>query len=38
LKIYPAAPPVQQKLDLAAAKKVDAAGWAFDPASVKVKP
>jgi sulfonate transport system substrate-binding protein len=38
LKIYPAAPPVQQKLDLAAAKKVDAAAWTFDPASVKVKP
>jgi sulfonate transport system substrate-binding protein len=38
LKIYPAAPPVQRKLDLAAAQKVDAAGWVFDPASVKIKP
>jgi len=38
LKIYSAAPPVQQKLDLAAAQKVDAAGWAFDPVSVKIKP
>lgn len=38
LKIYPAEPPLQQKLDLAAAKKVDASSWNFDPASVKVKP
>jgi ABC-type nitrate/sulfonate/bicarbonate transport system substrate-binding protein len=38
LKIYPAAPPVEQKLDLTAARKVDAVGWPFDPASVKVKP
>jgi sulfonate transport system substrate-binding protein len=38
LKIYPAAPPLQQKLDLAAAKKLDAAAWSFDPATVKVKP
>jgi len=38
LKIYSAAPPVRQKLDLAAAQKVDAAGWAFDPASVQIKP
>ena len=38
LKIYSAQPPIQQKLDLAAAQKVDAAGWAFDPASVKIKP
>jgi ABC-type nitrate/sulfonate/bicarbonate transport system substrate-binding protein len=38
LKIYPVAPPVQQKLDLEGAKKVDATSWNFDPASVKVKP
>jgi sulfonate transport system substrate-binding protein len=37
LKIYPAEPPLQQKLDLAAAKKVDAASWSFDPATVKVR-
>lgn len=38
LKIYPIVPPLQQKLDLAAAKKLDAAAWSFDPATVKVKP
>lgn len=38
LKIYPMAPPLQQKLDLAAANKVDATAWNFDPSSVKVKP
>jgi ABC-type nitrate/sulfonate/bicarbonate transport system substrate-binding protein len=37
LKIYPQPPPVQQKLDLSAAKKVDAETWQFDPASVKIK-
>jgi sulfonate transport system substrate-binding protein len=37
LKIYPAAPPVQQKLDLSAAKKVDADSWPFDATAVKVK-
>jgi ABC-type nitrate/sulfonate/bicarbonate transport system substrate-binding protein len=37
LKIYPAPPPVQQKLDLTAAKKVDGESWQFDPAAVKVK-
>jgi len=37
LKIYPVAPPVQQKLDLAAAKKVDGETWNFDPATVKLK-
>jgi ABC-type nitrate/sulfonate/bicarbonate transport system substrate-binding protein len=37
LKIYPAPPPVQQKLDLSAAKKVDGESWKFDPAGVKVK-
>jgi sulfonate transport system substrate-binding protein len=37
LKIYPAAPALQQKLDLAAAKKVDSDTWTFDPQSVKVK-
>jgi sulfonate transport system substrate-binding protein len=38
LKIYPAEPPLRQRLDLAAARKVDAATWSFDPATVKVKP
>lgn len=38
LKIYPTAPPLQQKLDLTAANKVDAAVWTFHPSSVKVKP
>ena len=37
LKIYPAEPPLRQKLDLTAANKVDASTWEFDPASVKVK-
>jgi sulfonate transport system substrate-binding protein len=37
LNIYPVAPPVQQKLDLAAAKKVDGETWNFDPATVKLK-
>jgi ABC-type nitrate/sulfonate/bicarbonate transport system substrate-binding protein len=37
LKIYPAPPPVQQKLDLTAAKKVDAEASKFNPADVKVK-
>ena len=38
LKIYPASPAVQQKLDLLAAKKVDAESWNFDTSSVKLKP
>jgi ABC-type nitrate/sulfonate/bicarbonate transport system substrate-binding protein len=38
LKIYPAAPPVLQKLDLSAAKKVDALAWSFDPATAQRKP
>jgi ABC-type nitrate/sulfonate/bicarbonate transport system substrate-binding protein len=38
LKIYPIVPPLKQKLDLAAAKKLDSTPWTFDPASVKVKP
>jgi ABC-type nitrate/sulfonate/bicarbonate transport system substrate-binding protein len=37
LKIYPAPPPVQQKLDLTTAQKVDAESWQFDPATVSVK-
>ncbi len=37
LKIYPIEPPLSQKLDLTAAKKVDGAPWAFDPKTVKVK-
>jgi sulfonate transport system substrate-binding protein len=37
LRIYPVPPPVQQKLDLTAAKKVDADSWQFDPAAVKMK-
>lgn len=37
LKIYPAPPPVQQKLDLTAAKKVDGDIWQFDLAAVKVR-
>jgi sulfonate transport system substrate-binding protein len=37
LKIYPVPPPVQQKLDLSAAKKIDADSWPFDAAAVKVK-
>ena len=37
LKIYPAPPPLQQKLDLASAKKVDGETWSFDPQAVKVK-
>jgi sulfonate transport system substrate-binding protein len=37
LKIYPVPPPVQQKLDLSAAKKVDGETWSFDPAAVKLK-
>jgi ABC-type nitrate/sulfonate/bicarbonate transport system substrate-binding protein len=37
LNIYPAPPPVQQKLDLTAAQKVDGESWQFDPAAVKVK-
>jgi ABC-type nitrate/sulfonate/bicarbonate transport system substrate-binding protein len=37
LKIYPVAPPVQQKLDLSAAKKVDGETWNFDPEAVRLK-
>jgi ABC-type nitrate/sulfonate/bicarbonate transport system substrate-binding protein len=37
LKIYPVPPPVQQKLDLAAAKKVDGETWNFDLEAVKSK-
>ena len=37
LKIYPAPPPVQQKLDLSAAKKVDSEAWDFDPEAIKLK-
>ena len=37
LKIYPVPPPVQQKLDLSAAKKVDGETWSFDPEAVKSK-
>jgi sulfonate transport system substrate-binding protein len=37
LKIYPAPPPVEQKLDLTAAKKVDGDSWQFDPATVKMR-
>jgi ABC-type nitrate/sulfonate/bicarbonate transport system substrate-binding protein len=37
LKIYPAPPALQQKLDLATAKKVDGETWKFDPDTVKVK-
>jgi ABC-type nitrate/sulfonate/bicarbonate transport system substrate-binding protein len=37
LKIYPAPPSLQQKLDLGAAKKVDGDTWSFDPQAVKVK-
>ena len=37
LKIYPAPRPVEQKLDLTAAKKVDGNSWQFDPATVKMR-
>ena len=37
LKIYPVAPPVQQKLDLSAAKKVDGETWNFNPGAVRLK-
>jgi ABC-type nitrate/sulfonate/bicarbonate transport system substrate-binding protein len=37
LKIYPTPPPVQRKLDLSAARKVDADTWKFDAAAVKLK-
>jgi sulfonate transport system substrate-binding protein len=37
LKIYPVPPPVRQKLDLSAAKKVDGETWSFDPEAVKSK-
>ena len=37
LKIYPVLPALAQKSDLSHAKKVDAAAWTFDPASVKVR-
>jgi ABC-type nitrate/sulfonate/bicarbonate transport system substrate-binding protein len=37
LKIYPISPPVEQKLDLSAARKVDGETWKFDPADVKMK-
>jgi ABC-type nitrate/sulfonate/bicarbonate transport system substrate-binding protein len=37
LKIYPVPPPVQQKLDLSAARKVDGETWSFDPEAVKLK-
>jgi ABC-type nitrate/sulfonate/bicarbonate transport system substrate-binding protein len=37
LKIYPSPPPVQQKLDMSAAERVDGESWQFDPAAVKVK-
>jgi sulfonate transport system substrate-binding protein len=37
LKIYPVAPPVQKKLDLSAAKKVDDETWNFDPGAVRLK-
>jgi len=37
LKIYPVPPPVQQKLDLSAAKQVDGEAWNFDLEAVKSK-
>ena len=37
LKVYPVLPPLGQKSDLTAARKLDATPWNFDPASVKVK-
>ncbi len=37
LKIYPIEPALSQKLDLPAAKKVDASPWALDPKSVKIR-
>jgi ABC-type nitrate/sulfonate/bicarbonate transport system substrate-binding protein len=37
LKIYPATPSLQQKLDLGAAKKVDGETWKFDADSVEVR-
>ena len=37
LKIYPVPPPVRQRLDLSAAKKVDSETWKFDPQAVKLK-
>jgi len=36
LKIFAAAPPLQQKTDLSIAKKVDASAWSFEPATVKM--
>ena len=38
LKVYPVLPPLAQKSDLSAAKRIDANPWNFDPASVKIKP
>ncbi|MBI3708723.1 MAG: ABC transporter substrate-binding protein [Proteobacteria bacterium] len=38
LKITTTLSPVEAKTDLTSARRLDAAGWAFDPKSVKVKP
>lgn len=38
LKITPTLSPVEAKTDLTAARKLDAAEWSFDVATVKVKP
>jgi sulfonate transport system substrate-binding protein len=38
LKITPVLSPVETKTDLTIARKLDAAEWSFDPASVKTRP
>ncbi|WP_024578264.1 MULTISPECIES: NrtA/SsuA/CpmA family ABC transporter substrate-binding protein [unclassified Afipia] len=37
LKIFPSAPPLERKIDMSAAERLDASSWEFDPASVLVK-
>jgi len=37
LKIFPKLPPLRERTDLSLAERVDAAAWAFDPTTVKVK-
>ncbi|MEO8204291.1 MAG: hypothetical protein ABI630_10525, partial [Betaproteobacteria bacterium] len=36
-KVTPRMSPVEQKTDLTVAKRLDAAPWAFDPKTVKLK-
>jgi len=36
LKVFPIEPPLEEKLDMSVAEKVDASTWTFDPAAVTV--